>query len=51
MIFSVKDHVEVFEPAFLKLEESGAWRMLNRKVIPDYIKNREGLLFSFQKKT
>ena len=41
--------VEPFEPSMDKLVQEGAWRMLNRKLAPDYFKGIEGVLHTLQK--
>ena len=49
MILTPRHLVEPLEPSLRKFEEEGAWRMLNRKLVSEYFKNEEALLYSFQK--
>ena len=41
--------MEPFEPSMDRLVQEGDWRMLNRKLVPDYLKGIEGVLHMFQK--
>ena len=49
VILTSKKNVEPFEPSMDRLVQEGAWRMLNRKLVPDYLKGEDALLYSFQK--
>ena len=49
VILTPRTFVEPFEPSLRKFEDEGAWRMLKRKLVSEYLKNEDALLYSFQK--
>ena len=49
VILTSKKNIEPFEPSMDRLVQEGAWRMLNRKLVSDYLKGEDALLYLFKK--
>ena len=50
MVFlSPRRHMDLYQSSMKELVDQGAWRMLNRKLVPEYLRGQEGILCSFQK--
>ena len=49
VILSPRHLIDPFESSMNELADQGAWRMLNRKLVPEYLREQEGILLSFQK--